>query len=98
MIAMLVDRESTVSIESQPVRSGLTILSNVSTGITTGRAKHVELAFTCGRVLVDSVGVWITKQKIATILVHPDRPFGKLETFPQFENLRIRPDNFIHAR
>src|SRR5262249_30081327 len=77
-IAMLVDRQASLPIESQAVGSGLAVLGDVGARVAARLAEDLELPV--GNVLVDRVAVRIGEEQ-ELLLRNPDGSLGEREPF-----------------
>src|SRR5262249_31326818 len=92
-IAMLIDGETSLRIEREPVRSRLPILCAVGSGVTARSAEHAERTVA---VAVNDVTIGIGEQQATAIRIeHPDRAFGELEALRELPQLRIRGHDCI---
>src|SRR5436305_11031450 len=97
MVSVLIDCQPSLWIKCQSVRTGLAVLSDVSAFVTAFLTKHRKLSTSLGRIFVDRVVVRITEQKETTFAI-PNRAFGELEPFREFEDFWIRRHDRVDRR
>src|SRR5262249_37501757 len=94
-VDVLVNREPAIQIDSQAIRSWLTVLSNICTVIAAFLAVDGQLAI-CS-VLIHRVGIRIAEEQVFAVL-DPYWPFSKLKSFRQLVEFGIARDQFVNCR
>src|SRR5208282_4153160 len=95
-IALLVDGESALLIEREPVRAGLTEFTDVHS--TVAALGHEDRQLPVLRPTVDQIVVGIAEKKIPVGVLgawHPDGTFGKQESSSKFLDLGAGWNNLI---